>query len=282
MLYNGISITSSDILRGTVEQREALLPDLVRFFLAAPALTRFTWFGADEARAVLGLNGRDWQGDPHPVLDDLVTAIEAGTFSLSEPTPSEGKADREATGNALAVMRRREAQAIADRAQTVRDLIEARQEAARLREQAQAVTPWGPDHPDWLPFWLQAARDAEAAGNCSEYDRHAAEMGAPSRQWFREQGTSLEPVPTTFDHCLSVTVSVTLHVHVSGPEDGPDEDDVVQAIRDNGSIVYNGDRLDFDEDVSFDVQASDPVDDGESVVTWVNPAGTDRYSTRGW
>jgi hypothetical protein len=178
---------------------------------------------------------------------------------------------REGQAAALAVMRRREAQAIADREAAERRIAEL--EARVVTPVAPTVAAWGPDHPDWIPFWHQAAIDAERAGNCGEYDRHAEEMSAPSRYWFRSHGYSLETPDQCYDYSVSVRVSAWITVGVHGTEvsmsevrDALDDMDLGDAIASNGYDV-----TDYNVD---DQRTCDDCESGSSV--WSNPDPT-RY-----
>jgi hypothetical protein len=123
----------------------------------------------------------------------------------------------------------------------------------------------GPDHPDWLPFWHQAAIDAERHGNCGEYDRHAEEMSAPSRYWFRSHGYSLETPDQCYDYTVSVRVSGWITVSVHGTEvDRSELRDAIDSNADLGDLEY-----DIDDYSIGDQEACTECETTGSV--WSNP-----------
>jgi hypothetical protein len=187
------------------------------------------------------------------VTADYVSTVKVWaerTLSLADFQTLEEGADRTATGQALATMRRREADAKRDAArllQEKRDL-EAQIEAMR---QAPSV-PTGPTtlqelkrHYLWTELATEAAYAADEAGFCSEYDRMAGLIGLPDRD---------DVMPTrSFTRTVTFTVTVTEEYEEESRGDGApseyvDVDTVASEIR---SVLENGDYV-TDVEVSLD------------------------------
>lgn len=179
------AITIDTFMSLPIERREAFRPALIAYGESEGLTPDLV---ASRVNAMIEEPG-DWPYNASRFVTYLTN--NPHLFPASEATPTEGK-ERADLGTALAVMRRREADAI-------RDLIEMRQRvysletslAAAQAAASDTTTPWGPEHQDWERFWLQAAADATVAGNCSEFDRHAVEMGGPSRWDLERAGHDL-------------------------------------------------------------------------------------------
>lgn len=77
--------------------------------------------------------------------------------------------------------------------------------------------PWGPEHPDWHPFWDKAQDAARRNNYCDEYDRMVRQIGGRERRPLREV--------VVFDLRVSVTLT--------GPRDfGVDVHQVREALLD--------------------------------------------------
>lgn len=75
------------------------------------------------------------------------------------------------------------------------------------RPAPEGYIPWGPDHPDWHPFWDKAEAFAKNNRYCDEYTRIVAEVDG-------------RPLSTTERVTLEVTISLTTTV-ASGTEPDP-------------------------------------------------------------
>lgn len=164
---------------------------------------------------------------------------------------------RQSTANAIATMRRREADAKRDAHQARQDLIAARvalaeaEERARNLEDASRRPSYGIDgtfvsEDAKREHFLNYARQATLHGNCSEYDRHVEESGVIyTRDWFRDHGYSLSVhEEVTYEVTVTFTYSETLE---AGEDWDPSEWDVVQALRAAGVDSFDVNEISRDE-----------------------------------
>lgn len=160
------------------------------------------------------------------------------------PTVETASDTRRAQGEALAAMRRREADAKRDAHQARQDLIAARVALAEAEERARNLAD-AASRPSFgidgtfvsedakREHFLEYARQATLHGNCSEYDRHVADSGVRyTRDWFRDHGYTLE---SREEVSYEVTVTFTYTTTLDAGEDwDPSEWEAMNAARDAG------------------------------------------------